>query len=154
MREILFKEKLKDRNQWIEGFYCSMRETTYCCAEDYERHPVPLHHLIVVDEMTDWGLPNKLRLYEIDPETLCQCTGLRDKNGRLIFEHDILEARLDKCFPEDITHVEVAWTGFCWALKEDHGCDTNVMDESDGEIWEVVGNTIDNPELLREEAQT
>ena len=69
---------------------------------------------------------------------------------KLIFEHDILEARLDDLFPEDVTHVEVVWTGFCWALKEDQGCDPNVMDEIDTEIWEVVGNTIDNPEMLRE----
>lgn len=150
MREILFKAKLKGRNQWIEGFYCSMRETTYCFAEDYERHPVPLHHLIAVDEMTDWGLPNQLRLYEIDPDTICQCTGLKDRNGKLIFEHDILEARLDALFPEEVTHAEVIWTGFCWALKY-HECDPDVMDENDGKIWEVVGNTIDNPELLRGE---
>lgn len=32
MREILFKAKLKGRNRWIEGFYCSMRETTYLPA--------------------------------------------------------------------------------------------------------------------------
>ncbi len=66
MRDILFRAKLKDTNYWAEGFYCSMRETTYCCEEDYKRHPVPLHHLIAVDEMTDWGMPNRLRLYEIN----------------------------------------------------------------------------------------
>jgi hypothetical protein len=82
MRDILFQAKLKDTNYWVEGFYCSMRETTYCCEEDYKRHPVPLHHLITVDEMTDWGMPNRLRLYEINPETLCQYTGLCDKNGK------------------------------------------------------------------------
>ena len=75
MRDILFQAKLKDTNYWVEGFYCSMRETTYCCEEDYKRHPVPLHHLIAVDEMTDWGMPNRLRLYEINTETLCQYTG-------------------------------------------------------------------------------
>lgn len=36
MREILFKAKLKTNDRWIEGFYCSMRETTYCIKEDYD----------------------------------------------------------------------------------------------------------------------
>ena len=86
-------------------------------------------------------------VYAVDPDTICQCTGLKDRNRKLIFERDILEARLDARFPEEVTHAEVIWTGFCWALKY-HECDPDVMDESDGEIWEVVGNTIDNPELL------
>lgn len=86
-------------------------------------------------------------MYMVSPKTICQCTGLRDRNVKLIFEHDILEARPDERFPEEVTHVEVIWTGFCWALKY-HDCDPDVMDESDGKIWEVVGNTIDNPEIL------
>lgn len=36
------------------------------------------------------------------------------------------------------------------AIIAKHGVDPDVMEESDGEIWEVVGNTIDNPEMLRE----
>lgn len=139
MREILFKAKLKGRNQWIEGFYCSMRETTYCFAEDYERHPVPLHHLIAVDEMTDWGLPNQLRLYEIDPETLCEYTGLIDKNGNKIFENDYVRCG------DTVGTVQYGEMG--------DGCCNGVYGWyfGFGDIrkygdYEVVGNTHDDPE--------
>lgn len=60
MRDILFRAKLKDTNYWAEGFYCRMRETTYCCEEDYKRHPVPLHHLIAVDENDRLGYAKQI----------------------------------------------------------------------------------------------
>ena len=95
MREILFKAKPYDwktnqsHNSWIEGFYLSRAETTYCVKEDYERHPVETLHFIAEECMTDWGLPNEFRLIRIDPETLCQYSGLTDKNKTKIFENDI-----------------------------------------------------------------
>lgn len=149
MREILFKAKLKDGNRWIEGFYCSMRETTYCCAEDYERHPVPLYHLIAVDEMTDWGLPNKLRLYEVDPETLCEYTGLTDKNGNKIWENDICD-RKEK-YPEIVKMNMGDWTlDYSYLFRSEYGRDYCNLGFYAGErnCVQVIGNIFDNPELL------
>lgn len=94
MREILFKAKLKDwktnpqQNKWVEGYYLSKKETTYCFTEDYERNPVKTLHYIAVDSMTDWGLPNEFRLFEIDTDTLCQYTGQNDTEGNKIWEND------------------------------------------------------------------
>lgn len=77
-----------------------------------------------------------------DEETLCQCTGLKDKNGDLIWENDIIKVCGDEYF------YTVAWSGE----------DAMFVLESDGEIenfgnvdskWcEVIGNKFDNPELL------
>lgn len=152
MREILFKAKLKGRNQWIEGFYCSMRETTYCFAEDYERHSVPLHHLIAVDEMTDWGLPNQLRLYEIDPETLCEYTGLTDKNGKKIWENDICD-RKEK-YSEVVKMNEGDWSlDYSYMFGKEYGdsfCNLGFY-VTERKCVEVIGNIFDNPELLVQE---
>jgi hypothetical protein len=41
--------------------------------------------------MTDWGLPNEFKLYEIDPDTLCQFTNLTDWHKNKIWENDIVE---------------------------------------------------------------
>lgn len=153
MREILFKAKLKTNDRWIEGFYCSMRETTYCIKEDYDRNPVPIHHCIAVDEMTDWGLPNKLRLYEVDPETLCQFTGLCDKNGNKIWENDIVNHNGE--------YAPVKFGRYCSSF--DYGnynfgfyvdFPEKTFFRKELGYWcrkvEVVGNVFDDPELLQE----
>ena len=72
----------------VEGFYCNMAETTYAFEDDYRKFPVSIHHYMVVEEMTDWGLPNKLRLYPIDPDTLQMFSGLYDKKQHPIWEYD------------------------------------------------------------------
>lgn len=84
----------------------------------------------------------------IDPSTICQCTGLKDKNGKLIFENDILSGHIDVEFPEDETRKRVVWHKNGWCTNEP-GCDDyEKLDDFDSENFEVIGNMIDNPELL------
>lgn len=84
----------------------------------------------------------------IDPETICQYTGLTDKNGQKIWENDILEGHLDDKFPEDVTREKVIWHESGWKTEEPGCVDKEYLDEFDAENFEVVGNVFDNPELL------
>ena len=83
---------------------------------------------------------------EIDPSTICWCTGLKDKNGNLIWENDIVN-----CLTEDCCGY-IGWNeseaGFYFVvLLEDGGFEEeHIYDYQD--CIEVIGNTFDNPELL------
>lgn len=141
-REILFKAKIKDNGKWVEGYYCKLDETTYCISEDYERHPVPTHHYILHETMTDWGLPNRFLQFEIDPSTICQCTGLTDKNDKKIWENDIVEiASEDGYFlcewDDDTARYNLNGDGL-----------TVDFDNYWSYEVEIVGNVFDNADLL------
>ena len=84
----------------------------------------------------------------IEEETICQCTGLKDKSGRRIFENDIMEAHLDDEFPEDISRFKVEWSGNGWVSNQPGCADREYISDFETEMFEVCGNTIDNPELL------
>ena len=93
-------------------------------------------------------ISNKDGEYLIDQSTICQCTGLKDKNGNLIWENDIMVAHLDDLFPEDATYTRVMWHENGFYRKEQGSEDIFPLDKFDQEYFEVCGNLYDNPELL------
>ena len=142
MRDILFKARQIDNGKWIEGYY----------QKRYDLLGNERHLILHVDSCTVW------ELVEISPETLCQFTGLCDKNGNKIWENDILKAHLDESYPEDATYETVEWGIAGWVAHEtssidrEYGSvDREYLNEFDREHFEVVGNIFDNPELLQEE---
>ena len=148
-REILFKAKRLDNGKWVEGYYCKLDETTYCISEDYERYPVPTHHYILHEAMTDWGLPNRFLQFEINPDTLCQFTGLTDKNGKKIWENDICD-RKEK-YPEIVAYNKGDWQlDYSYAFgKEMHSNACNLgFYAYERNCVEVIGNIFDNADLL------
>jgi len=81
---------------------------------------------------------------EVDSSTICQCTGLKDKNGKLIWENDIVETQYGKAV--------VVWDKSEWRIK----WIDDLIWRKDLHYWvndnswriEVIGNKFDNPELL------
>lgn len=80
----------KDKNTWYYGHYWKTQDTTFCFAEDYATHPQNTHHYILFDQMTDWGLPNRKLRADINPDTLGKFIGIKDTEGKAIFQGDIV----------------------------------------------------------------
>lgn len=161
-REILFRGKGKNSGKWIYGYYAKLDDTSYCIKEDYDRHPDNTKHYIVMDCMTDWGLPNDHRLYEVDPATVAQYTGIRDKDGTMIYEGDILAIDAypytydgeQNYFAEVVCFEDMPGFGlytFKNPASDVRGIsagDTNYMLKYQSFTWKVIGNIHDNPELM------
>lgn len=138
MREILFKAKRIDNGEWVEG----------CLIIDHSRSNLFEYRIQPVESGALYAQP-------IDPETLCQFTGLCDRYGNKIWENDIVKTISD-------IYAQVKFglytTGF--ALKEcNQGFYIGFPDETclryELGYWnnkvEVKGNIFDNLELLQEE---
>ena len=148
----LFRGKRKTNVEWVDGAYYEEPYTDRCYIIRWNSFGLGFNEFI-----------------EVDPSTICQCTGIKDKNGKLIFENDILMCHGN---PNDLVkvvfgkftvinaetlenidevigwHYEVIPTDaisrcepFCLSMPitEDYvkTCE-----------FEVIGNMIDNPELL------
>ena len=133
MREILFRGKRVDNGEWEFG--------------DLWCNPYGKRAVCIVSPINDQGTTGG---NEVIPETVGQFTGLTDKNGRRIFEGDILGGYLDDNYPENQTVMEVVWCNCWWGTKE-IGFDPDPLEWEDGEILEIVGNVFDNPELMKGE---
>lgn len=129
----LFKAKRVDNGEWVVG---GLVRYGFNGKEKY---------YIVPDYASD------LYAIEIDPNTICQCTGLKDKNGKLIWENDIMVAHLDEDSPEDETYIRILWRGSGFYSKEKGSEDMLQINELDQEYFEVIGNIFDDKDLFERE---
>lgn len=134
MREILFKAKRIDNGEWMEGYYlfCPIQADNKPSLENFTyKHWIVTHN----------GNP-----FEVDQSTICQCTGLKDKNGKMIWENDIVKHD----FGKDQIGVQLAIVKYdskyaCYQIKPIY--DWMYCDKSD---CEVIGNIFDSTELMNE----
>lgn len=116
----LFRGKRIDNGEWMIGNLIQTDDGVYI-IQNY----VPSYFV---------------KYYEVVPSTICQCTGLKDKNGKLIWENDIVK--------DGVIYGVVKW--------DDANARHIIDDRDDGyqeysDWWhevEVIGNVFDNPELV------
>lgn len=135
----LFKAKRLDNGEWIVG---SLIQAPYLgCIRSWissEREDKSRLREISSNQAV-W------RAFEVRTNTICQCTGLKDKNGKLIWENDIV--RCGK-------NCTVTWcdTFASWRLNTSRWMHSHFFGEAcEPEDVEIVGNIFDNPELLESE---
>lgn len=133
MREILFKAKRRDNGEWAEGQYAYILNSLTESGE-------PIKHLICNG--------TNIFNYEIDLETLCQYTGMKDKNGKRIWENDIV--RIENSMDEGIGNIEF-YGGMWYVDGEPSNSLYDIMEYDDIAEVEVIGNIFDDQELLKGE---
>ena len=129
----LFRAKRLDNGQWVQGFICKKKYKSnkfyISCFHDKDDNE---------------------QFFAIDPDTICQCTGLKDKNGNLIWENDVVgfwdtystengQAEMD-CIGK------VVWDDETISFQV-----TNILSAESYEVIDecsVIGNIFDNPELF------
>lgn len=137
MRKILFRGKRLDNGKWVNGYVTRIKHSD-------DKGKVESYYFNALDEL-GW-----VAECVVSAETVCQYTGLTDKNGRKIFEGDIL-LYIDRECPNDILRELVAWNGFSWVARM--GKRDIVMTEWECKHMEVIGNILDNPELMEKGAE-
>lgn len=123
----LFRGKIRIIDEWVEGSLLKYPDgDCYICRPSDD--------------------PAVLDKYDVDTDTVGECTGLRDKNGKLIFEGDIVDHHVQGNIL--VNRGVIVWDAKNgrWAHK------LNTMEPClfmfNSTAWEIIGNIHDNPELL------
>lgn len=135
----LCRGKRKDNGEWVFGDL--------------------VHSVYKIGDTCVGQYGNEVGMHEVDPSTICQCTGLKDDDGTMIFENDVLSLKdeINECEWKAIVkfgnpNAEYTWG---WQLVPLTECDANKdilmwVETGMGYMYcNIIGNRFDNQELLK-----
>lgn len=136
MREILFRAKPKDSGLWIYGGYLSVVQfdnsvVSHCIAENKSEYDPMLKG-------------NVHQIIKVDPNTICEYTGLKDKNGTKVFEGDIVKD--ENGIVCEVIHSDLG----CYMMEYIGQVDRFFL-SGEAKRCEVVGNKFDNELEVQDE---
>lgn len=145
MREILFRGKRIDNGEWIRGDLI----TTPFIRNTTQQNIIYILDVVKADYDCFEDLVEDNRIFEVDTETVCQCTGYTDLRQKKVFEHDVVFYEDGGCcghivFKEGRFSIE--WEG----ARPDLRSDIHFWFEN--RRMYVTGNIFDNPELAENDA--
>lgn len=152
MREILFRAKRIDNGEWVKGYFWR-----------------GVDHIYMIPSHVGIGYDDKIKhmsayAVEVEPETICQYTGLTDKNGNRIWENDILKGYTYPFLCDDKFnyYVIVEWSEeykyfFLYTIKNPKSTvrgisegNSELFEDFNSDDWEVIGNNFDDENLLED----
>lgn len=146
MREIKFRGKRVDNGEWVCGSMLTFTNKMASITPSYTKVFKASNEVMTIKN-----------IYDVDPATVGQYTGLHDKNGVAIFEGDIVRVKwtvkyvsADKPDEEHVANAVVYWNDFraSFALEISEYANNDLFGYVRDKVAEVIGNVHDNPELL------
>lgn len=134
MKETLFQAKRIDNEDMVEGFLLKGNRTYIVTAD-------AIYYMVV-----SIGGAASVELVEVDPQTVCEFSGLIDKNKKKIFEHDVVEAHFRNNHSKQRFRVVFDDGMFLF----DNGCVK--VPRYDIYALRKIGSSVANPELLQEQS--
>jgi len=138
----LYRGKRLDNGKWVTGHLVGLRDNRYAIATF----------------LFSYG--NQLGFDDVCEKSIGQCTGLRDKNGNLIFEGDIVSDSKDGSYSEGYvgavkwgadtndTYKSCSYRARLWAPGRVN-CYERELSHQESQRWTIIGNIHDNPKLLK-----